>query len=131
LQFFFCHSFFKICLINIIFLFWLQVYHKPPTAFVEGTGGLKRVLPSKLGEDSIVAPSQVIAEPSSLIGDLLSMDLGPGKPAGDAAAAGGNVDLLSGKEFCTTFFYINLGSFSLVDTKSALKAQAKRKHCRI
>jgi len=73
-----------------------SVYHKPPTAFVEGTGGLKRVLPTKLGEDSIVAPSQVIAEPSSLIGDLLSMDLGPGKPTGDAAAAGGNVDLLSG-----------------------------------
>lgn len=73
-----------------------SVYHKPPTAFVEGTGGLKRVLPTKLGEDSIVAPSQVIAEPSSLIGDLLSMDLGPGKPAGAAAAAGGNVDLLSG-----------------------------------
>ena len=87
------------------FITFLQVYHKPPTAFVEGTGGLKRVLPTKLGEDSIVAPSQVIAEPSSLIGDLLSMDLGPGKPTGDAAAAGGNVDLLSGEEFCTVFFF--------------------------
>merc|ERR1739838_855953 len=72
------------------------VYHKPPNSFIEGEVGLKRMLPTKLGEDSIVAPSQVIAEPSSLIGDLLSMDLGPGKPTGDAAAAGGNVDLLSG-----------------------------------
>ena len=63
-------------------------------------------MPTKLGEDSIVAPSQVIAEPSSLIGDLLSMDLGPGKPTGDAAAAGGNVDLLSGEKFCTIFFFL-------------------------
>ena len=65
-------------------------------------------MPTKLGEDSIVAPSQVIAEPSSLIGDLLSMDLGPGKPTGDAAAAGGNVDLLSGKEFVQPFFALTL-----------------------
>ena len=69
-----------------------SVYHKPPTAFVEGTGGLKRVLPTKLGEDGIVPSSQVIPEPGSLIGDLLSMDLG----GGASAAGGGNVDLLSG-----------------------------------
>ena len=76
----------------------LQVYHKPPTAFVEGTGGLKRVLPTKLGEDTIVPNTpQVIPEPSSLIGDLLSMDLGGGTAAAAAGgAAGGNVDLLSG-----------------------------------
>ena len=67
-------------------------------------------MPTKLGEDSIVAPSQVIAEPSSLIGDLLSMDLGPGKPTGDAAAAGGNVDLLSGiNNFSQPFFALTLG----------------------
>merc|ERR1712020_115231 len=42
-----------------------SVYHKPPTAFVEGTGGLKRVLPSRMGEDG-VPPAQVIPEPGSL-----------------------------------------------------------------
>ena len=59
-----------------------SVYHKPPTAFVEGTGGLKRVLPKQLGEDTTVGPgapgAQVIPEPGPLIGDLLSMDLGGG-----------------------------------------------------
>ncbi len=69
-----------------------SVYHKPPTAFVEGTGGLKRVLPTKLGQDGIVPQAQVIPEPGSIIGDLLSMDLG----GGSAAGAAGNVDLLSG-----------------------------------
>jgi len=76
-----------------------SVYHKPPTAFVEGTGGLKRVLPTKLGEDTVVPPGttpQVIPEPSSLIGDLLSMDLGGGSAAAAGGAAGGNVDLLGG-----------------------------------
>ena len=78
------------------------MYHKPPTAFVEGTGGLKRVLPKALGEDTIVGPgaagASVIPEPGSLIGDLLSMDLGGGggAQAGGAAGAEGNVDLLSG-----------------------------------
>ena len=69
-----------------------SVYHKPPTAFVEGTGGLKRILPSKLGEDG-VPQAQVIPEPGALIGDLLSMDLGGGVQAGGQP---GNVDLLSG-----------------------------------
>ena len=73
-----------------------SVYHKPPTAFVEGTGGLKRVLPTKLGGGGgeVGADGQVIPEPGSLIGDLLSMDLGGGGQA--QAAAAGNVDLLSG-----------------------------------
>ncbi len=31
-----------------------SVYHKPPTAFVEGTGGLKRALPSR-GEEGTAA----------------------------------------------------------------------------
>ena len=54
-----------------------SVYHKPPTAFVEGTGGLKRVLPTKLGDDGIQASViGVPTEPGSLVGDLLSMDLG-------------------------------------------------------
>ena len=72
-----------------------SVYHKPPTAFVEGTGGLKRVLPSR--EEQAKGGSgpsgQVIPEPGSLIGDLLSMDLGA--PAVAPAASGG-VDLLGG-----------------------------------
>ena len=75
-----------------------SVYHKPPTAFVEGPGGLKRALPAR-GADN--GPSQaagggdgVIPEPGSLVGDLLSMDI-----SGGAAAAGGGaggVDLLGG-----------------------------------
>ncbi len=69
-----------------------SVYHKPPTAFVEGTGGLKKVLPIKMGEDAPAA--EVIPDPGNLIGDLLSMDIGGGGAA--AAAGGGNVDLLSG-----------------------------------
>lgn len=79
-----------------------SVYHKPPTAFVEGTGGLKRALPSRTGEeDSSVlasgggASASVIPEPGSLIGDLLSMDIGGG---GSTAGAGssGIVDILGG-----------------------------------
>ena len=75
-----------------------QVYHKPPTAFVEGTGGFQRVLPTRPGDDG-VPPAQIIPEPGSIIGDLLSMDLG----GGSAAAAGGNVDLLSGNYFSEAF----------------------------
>uniref|UniRef100_A0A336MHF3 CSON001213 protein n=1 Tax=Culicoides sonorensis TaxID=179676 RepID=A0A336MHF3_CULSO len=52
-----------------------SVYHKPPSAFVEGRGiGLRRTLPTKSeapAEDSMVIPNQ-----ESLIGDLLSMDIG-------------------------------------------------------
>ena len=29
-----------------------SVYHKPPTSFVEGTGGLKRALPPRSGEEA-------------------------------------------------------------------------------
>ena len=57
------------------------------------------MLPTKLGEDTVVPPGttpQVIPEPSSLIGDLLSMDLGGGGAAAAGGAAGGNVDLLGG-----------------------------------
>merc|ERR1719419_1261070 len=74
-----------------------SVYHKPPSAFVEGNVGLKRVLPSRGIGGSEAAPdtAQVIPEPGSLIGDLLSMDLGAPAPAG-TAGVGGNVDLLGG-----------------------------------
>ena len=73
-----------------------SVYHKPPTAFVEGTGGLKRVLPSREEQAKGAAgqAAQVIPEPGSLIGDLLSMDLGA--PSVAAGASGGGVDLLGG-----------------------------------
>ena len=60
-----------------------SVYHKPPSAFVEGKIGLKRMLPSRAeGAEGDTAgattgaASTVIAEPSSLIGDLLDMDIG-------------------------------------------------------
>merc|ERR1719290_379954 len=63
-----------------------SVYHKPPSAFVEGKIGLKRMLPSRAegadyeGEASAApgagpSAATVIAEPSSLIGDLLNMDI--------------------------------------------------------
>lgn len=77
-----------------------SVYHKPPSAFVEGNVGLKRVLPSSANRDGPApgdSAAQVIPEPGSLIGDLLSMDLGG--PAGQQSAGGaatGNVDLLGG-----------------------------------
>jgi len=75
---------------------FLQVYHKPPTSFVEGHGGLKRALPSRGPSD--LPQAQVIPEPSSLIGDLLSLDIGGGGSAAAAIAAGlgGDIDLLSG-----------------------------------
>ena len=61
-----------------------SVYHKPPSAFVEGKIGLKRMLPSRAEgaeAEAAAAPAggaaaTVIAEPSSLIGDLLDMDIG-------------------------------------------------------
>ncbi len=71
-----------------------SVYHKPPTAFVEGSIGLKKALPSR-GEDG--AQAQVIPEPGSLIGDLLSMDLGGSAIGGavpGAGVGGGVMDLL-------------------------------------
>merc|ERR1739838_454997 len=58
-----------------------SVYHKPPTAFVEGKVGLKRMLPARGGDtdsDQEVAGATIIpepGEPGSLIGDLLDMDL--------------------------------------------------------
>ncbi|WAR01329.1 AP1B1-like protein [Mya arenaria] len=68
-----------------------SVYHKPPNAFVEGRGGLRKVLPPKseqaeglveeLGaQEPTAAPPQptVIPGADSLIGDLLDMDMGSG-----------------------------------------------------
>lgn len=60
-----------------------SVYHKPPTAFVEGrAAGARKSLParSNSNEETVQrAPppqSQVIPSQDSLIGDLLSMDIG-------------------------------------------------------
>jgi len=84
-----------------------SVYHKPPTAFVEGKVGLKRMLPARQpGEaDSDEDAGKegggtVLPEPGSLIGDLLDMDIGGGGGAAapsvpDPAGAGGP-DLLGG-----------------------------------
>ena len=79
-----------------------SVYHKPPTAFVEGTGGLKRALPNRdagagdaLGGAGQQAAASVIPEPGSLIGDLLSVDISGGPGAGGGVMSGG-VDLLGG-----------------------------------
>ncbi|XP_052216549.1 AP-1 complex subunit beta-1-like [Dreissena polymorpha] len=96
-----------------------SVYHKPPNAFVEGRGGLRKVLPpkSELGEgvvDSLGSPTEPTAQPpqstvipgaDSLIGDLLDMDLGgpgpsmmqqqmyPGQSQGSAQGGGGSQGL--------------------------------------
>lgn len=91
-----------------------SVYHKPPSAFVEGRGGLTRkVLPSSgnransgeesanLEQSSQQAPqATVIPGADSLIGDLLDMDLGG--PSSfqmpqqqNPAPSGGGLDLLT------------------------------------
>lgn len=80
-----------------------SVYHKPPTAFVEGRGaGVRKSLPNRsasaAGEDSSVSVPEatVIPNQESLIGDLLSMDIGaPTAPAAPAPVSS-NVDLLGG-----------------------------------
>lgn len=79
-----------------------SVYHKPPTAFVEGPGGLKRALPSRGadGNDPHLGggvDGGVIPEPGSLIGDLLSMDISGGAGgAGTVDLLGGGLDVLGG-----------------------------------
>ncbi|KAA0193637.1 hypothetical protein HAZT_HAZT007170 [Hyalella azteca] len=56
-----------------------SVYHKPPSAFVEGRAGLRRALPKAGagGEDGegSVPQSTVIPSQDSLIPDLLNMDI--------------------------------------------------------
>ncbi|XP_050498481.1 AP-1 complex subunit beta-1 [Diabrotica virgifera virgifera] len=78
-----------------------SVYHKPPTAFVEGrSAGIRKSLPARQGsaEDTSSAPEPtVIPNQESLIGDLLSMDLNaPAPAAAQAAVPASNVDLLGG-----------------------------------
>ena len=58
-----------------------SVYHKPPSAFVEGKASLRKTLPPRSGsnEESVpgasVPQAAVIPTHDSLIGDLLSLDL--------------------------------------------------------
>lgn len=95
-----------------------SVYHKPPTAFVEGrTAGIRKTLPNRQGSDEPSSSSgagaqnndhgTVIPNQDSLIGDLLSMDINA--PAAPSAAApvtnsvdllGGGLDILVSGEFC-------------------------------
>ncbi|KAJ8678788.1 hypothetical protein QAD02_014575 [Eretmocerus hayati] len=76
-----------------------SVYHKPPTAFVEGrSAGARKSLParSNSNEDSSRQPqAQVIPAQDSLIGDLLSMDIGGPSLITPAAPASSGLDLLS------------------------------------
>ncbi|XP_063541262.1 AP-1 complex subunit beta-1 [Cydia strobilella] len=77
-----------------------SVYHKPPTAFVEGRGaGVRKSLPARGASEPSEAhapQATVIPNQESLIGDLLSMDIGaPPLPAA-APASSNNLDLLAG-----------------------------------
>lgn len=84
-----------------------SVYHKPPTAFVEGRAGLRRALP-KAGSGgteeeggSGVPQATVIPSQDSLIPDLLNMDISAAPVMSQATPAapgfGGNeLDLLGG-----------------------------------
>lgn len=75
-----------------------SVYHKPPTAFVEGRSGLRKSLPARAGSQETVrenaTEASVIPNQESLIGDLLSMDIGASTPAPTAPTPA--IDLLGG-----------------------------------
>lgn len=83
-----------------------SVYHKPPSAFVEGRTGLRRALPKTPGDNDTGGEQQqqqqqqpqqptVIPNQDSLIPDLLNMDISA-PPVVPAAQPGGTLDLLSG-----------------------------------
>ncbi|XP_010192350.1 PREDICTED: AP-1 complex subunit beta-1 isoform X1 [Mesitornis unicolor] len=90
-----------------------SVYHKPPSAFVEGSRGVvHKSLPPRTGssesaESPDTAPSgvqaaeqpAVIPTQGDLLGDLLNLDLGPpvsGPPIATSSVQMGAVDLLGG-----------------------------------
>ncbi|NXY50110.1 AP1B1 protein, partial [Ceuthmochares aereus] len=90
-----------------------SVYHKPPSAFVEGSRGVvHKSLPPRTGssestESPDMAPSgvqgaeqpAVIPTQGDLLGDLLNLDLGPpvsGPPVAASSVQMGAVDLLGG-----------------------------------
>ena len=77
-----------------------SVYHKPPSSFVEGkTGQLRKSLTTRNGSnDENGAPAEaaqatVIPAADSLIGDLLSLDIGTPAPASSIYPST-NVDIL-------------------------------------
>jgi AP-1 complex subunit beta-1 len=75
-----------------------SVYHKPPTAFVEGrSAGVRKSLPNRTHESNHhSSEATVIPNQESLIGDLLSMDIGAPVPASQSSAPQSNIDLLGG-----------------------------------
>ncbi|CAH1380185.1 hypothetical protein MTP99_004120 [Tenebrio molitor] len=84
-----------------------SVYHKPPTAFVEGrSAGIRKTLPARQGsaEETAAPEATVIPNQESLIGDLLSMDIGSSvaqptpasQPASNVDLLGGGLDVLLG-----------------------------------
>ncbi|KAM8992672.1 AP-1 complex subunit beta-1 isoform 3-T3 [Ara ararauna] len=90
-----------------------SVYHKPPSAFVEGSRGVvHKSLPPRTGSsESAESPDAappgvqaaeqpaVIPAQGDLLGDLLNLDLGPpvsGPPIATSAVQMGAVDLLGG-----------------------------------
>lgn len=75
-----------------------SVYHKPPTAFVEGrSAGIRKTLPAaKPGVEEPAPEATVIPSQESLIGDLLSMDISSTITPAPTAQPTSNVDLLGG-----------------------------------
>ncbi|XP_071790028.1 AP-1 complex subunit beta-1-like [Asterias amurensis] len=98
-----------------------SVYHKPPSAFVEGRNATRRVLPTRTPGSGSTSPESETAaampatpattiipeaqpiHQSDLIGDLLGMDLGPPAPTPPMSAmtaqpmmGGGSLDLIGG-----------------------------------
>lgn len=85
-----------------------SVYHKPPTAFVEGRGaGVRKMLPARAGSQEtgletaagVTDQPAVIPAQDSLIGDLLSMDISAPTipvPAATSVFSPPSVDLLGG-----------------------------------
>uniref|UniRef100_A0A8W4FC98 Adaptor related protein complex 1 subunit beta 1 n=1 Tax=Sus scrofa TaxID=9823 RepID=A0A8W4FC98_PIG len=80
-----------------------SVYHKPPSAFVEGGRGVvHKSLPPRTTAPAGAPPGEqldVIPTQGDLLGDLLNLDLGPpvsGPPLATSSVQMGAVDLLGG-----------------------------------
>lgn len=99
-----------------------SVYHKPPTAFVEGRAGLRKSLPARAGSQENVrepaAEASVIPTQESLIGDLLSMDISAptviSNPTPAVDLLGGGLDTLLGGDVGTTAPPINQSTSGLL-----------------
>ncbi|XP_039275550.1 AP-1 complex subunit beta-1 [Nilaparvata lugens] len=101
-----------------------SVYHKPPTAFVEGRAGagLRRSLPNRAGSQENVretaAEASVIPTQESLIGDLLSMDISAptviSTPTPAVDLLGGGLDTLLGGDVGTAAPPINQSTTGLL-----------------